>query len=152
MVDLLLSICTYLLYVNYRLVKSVASRQLTSVKSLQFTADGKSDFMSHKKFIYIWTSYCEYTYSFPFLFLGPCSQYMDDNDDTENQKFLSNGMMKKKKYDEYDEEYVRGFKWVMYSVSVNIFIYYTVLQDLTPKQLKTVLTAAMKSFSITRSV
>lgn len=33
---------------------------------------------------------------------------MDDNDDAENQKFLSNGMMKKKKYDEYNEEYVRG--------------------------------------------
>lgn len=32
---------------------------------------------------------------------------MDDIDDAENQKFLSNGMMKKKKYDEYDEEYVR---------------------------------------------
>uniref|UniRef100_A0A7N6BCK4 Amino acid transporter transmembrane domain-containing protein n=1 Tax=Anabas testudineus TaxID=64144 RepID=A0A7N6BCK4_ANATE len=36
------------------------------------------------------------------------SQYMDDIDDAENQKFLSNGMMKKKKYDEYDEEYHPG--------------------------------------------
>lgn len=34
---------------------------------------------------------------------------MDDNDDAESQKFLSNGMMKKKKYEEYHEEYVRGF-------------------------------------------
>lgn len=32
---------------------------------------------------------------------------MDDNDDAESQKFLSNGMMKKKKYEEYHEEYVR---------------------------------------------
>ena len=37
------------------------------------------------------------------------SQYMDDNDDGESQKFLSNGLMKKKKYEEYHEEYVRGF-------------------------------------------
>lgn len=35
------------------------------------------------------------------------SQFLDDNDDGESQKFLSNGMMKKNKYDEYDEEYVR---------------------------------------------
>lgn len=41
--------------------------------------------------------------------LGPCSQFLDDNDDAESQKFLSNGMMKKKKYEEYHEEYVRGF-------------------------------------------
>lgn len=34
---------------------------------------------------------------------------MDDNDDGESQKFLSNGMMKKKKYEEYHEEYVSGF-------------------------------------------
>lgn len=34
---------------------------------------------------------------------------MDDNEDGESQKFLSNGMMKKKKYEEYHEEYVRGF-------------------------------------------
>lgn len=33
---------------------------------------------------------------------------MDENDDGESQKFLSNGMMKKKKYEEYHEEYVRG--------------------------------------------
>ncbi|KAM9845620.1 sodium-coupled neutral amino acid transporter 4 [Aulostomus maculatus] len=32
------------------------------------------------------------------------SQFMDDNDDAESQKFLANGMMKKKKYEEYDEE------------------------------------------------
>lgn len=31
---------------------------------------------------------------------------MDDNEDGESQKFLSNGLMKKKKYDEYHEEYV----------------------------------------------
>lgn len=43
------------------------------------------------------------------FFLGPCSQFMDDNDDGESQKFLSNGMMKKKKYEEYHEEYVREF-------------------------------------------
>ncbi|KAM7366897.1 hypothetical protein PAMP_014834 [Pampus punctatissimus] len=36
------------------------------------------------------------------------SQFMDDNDDAENQKFLSNGMMKKKKYEEYHEEYHPG--------------------------------------------
>ncbi len=41
--------------------------------------------------------------------LCPCSQFLDDNDDAESQKFLSNGMMKKKKYEEYHEEYVRGF-------------------------------------------
>lgn len=35
------------------------------------------------------------------------SQFLDDNDDGESQKFLSNGMMKKKKYEEYDEEFVR---------------------------------------------
>lgn len=33
-----------------------------------------------------------------------------DDDDEENQKFLSNGLLKKKKYEEYHEEYVRGFK------------------------------------------
>ncbi|XP_042366963.1 sodium-coupled neutral amino acid transporter 4 [Plectropomus leopardus] len=36
------------------------------------------------------------------------SQFMDDNDDAESQKFLSNGMMKKKKYEEYHEEYHPG--------------------------------------------
>ncbi|XP_075867443.1 sodium-coupled neutral amino acid transporter 4 [Nelusetta ayraudi] len=36
------------------------------------------------------------------------SQFLDDNDDGESQKFLSNGMMKKKKYEEYDEEYHPG--------------------------------------------
>ncbi|XP_045927514.1 sodium-coupled neutral amino acid transporter 4 isoform X2 [Micropterus dolomieu] len=36
------------------------------------------------------------------------SQFLDDNDDGESHKFLSNGMMKKKKYEEYHEEYVRG--------------------------------------------
>lgn len=44
-----------------------------------------------------------------------CSQFMDDNDDAESQKFLSNGMMKKKKYEEYHEEYVRRFLSLMYS-------------------------------------
>lgn len=45
--------------------------------------------------------------SFPFFFvIGPCSQFMDDNEDGESQKFLSNGLMKKKKYEEYHEEYV----------------------------------------------
>uniref|UniRef100_A0A668AD92 Solute carrier family 38 member 4 n=2 Tax=Myripristis murdjan TaxID=586833 RepID=A0A668AD92_9TELE len=33
---------------------------------------------------------------------------MDDPDDGESQKFLSNGMMKKKKYEEYHEEYHPG--------------------------------------------
>uniref|UniRef100_A0A4W6G0W0 Solute carrier family 38 member 4 n=1 Tax=Lates calcarifer TaxID=8187 RepID=A0A4W6G0W0_LATCA len=33
---------------------------------------------------------------------------MDDNDDAESQKFLSNGIMKKKKYEEYHEEYHPG--------------------------------------------
>lgn len=47
---------------------------------------------------------------------------MDDNDDAENQKFLSNGMMKKKKYDEYNEEYVRRTPWVMLFFCVNVFI------------------------------
>uniref|UniRef100_A0A8D3ECL4 Amino acid transporter transmembrane domain-containing protein n=1 Tax=Scophthalmus maximus TaxID=52904 RepID=A0A8D3ECL4_SCOMX len=42
------------------------------------------------------------------FFLGPRSQFMDDNDDAESQKFLSNGMMKKKKYEEYHEEYHPG--------------------------------------------
>lgn len=41
------------------------------------------------------------------------SQFMDDNDDAESQKFLSNGMMKKKKYEEYHEEYVRRFLSLM---------------------------------------
>ncbi|XP_030295759.1 sodium-coupled neutral amino acid transporter 4 [Sparus aurata] len=36
------------------------------------------------------------------------SQFLDDNDDAESQKFLSNGMMKKKKYEEYHEEYHPG--------------------------------------------
>ncbi|KAM8884231.1 sodium-coupled neutral amino acid transporter 4 isoform 1-T3 [Synchiropus picturatus] len=36
------------------------------------------------------------------------SQFMDENDDAESQKFLSNGMMKKKKYEEYHEEYHPG--------------------------------------------
>uniref|UniRef100_A0A4W6FZW9 Solute carrier family 38 member 4 n=1 Tax=Lates calcarifer TaxID=8187 RepID=A0A4W6FZW9_LATCA len=36
------------------------------------------------------------------------SQFMDDNDDAESQKFLSNGIMKKKKYEEYHEEYHPG--------------------------------------------
>ncbi|XP_076006965.1 sodium-coupled neutral amino acid transporter 4 [Genypterus blacodes] len=36
------------------------------------------------------------------------SQYLDDADDGESQKFLSNGMMKKKKYEEYAEEYHPG--------------------------------------------
>lgn len=40
------------------------------------------------------------------LFLDLCSQFLDDIDDGESQKFLSNGMMKKKKYEEYHEEYV----------------------------------------------
>ncbi|XP_032361648.1 sodium-coupled neutral amino acid transporter 4 [Etheostoma spectabile] len=35
------------------------------------------------------------------------SQFMDD-EDGESQKFLSNGLMKKKKYDEYHEEYHPG--------------------------------------------
>lgn len=34
-----------------------------------------------------------------------CSQFLDDMDDGESQKFLTNGMMKKK-YEEYHEEYV----------------------------------------------
>ncbi|KAM6895935.1 sodium-coupled neutral amino acid transporter 4 [Lycodopsis pacificus] len=36
------------------------------------------------------------------------SQFMDDNEDGESQKFLSNGLMKKKKYEEYHEEYHPG--------------------------------------------
>ncbi|XP_071393659.1 sodium-coupled neutral amino acid transporter 4-like, partial [Centroberyx affinis] len=36
------------------------------------------------------------------------SQFMDDADDGESQKFLANGMMKKKKYEEYHEEYHPG--------------------------------------------
>ncbi|TNM91695.1 hypothetical protein fugu_020075 [Takifugu bimaculatus] len=36
------------------------------------------------------------------------SQFLDDNEDAESQKFLSNGMMKKKKYEEYHEEYHPG--------------------------------------------
>ncbi|KAM3858836.1 sodium-coupled neutral amino acid transporter 4 [Diretmus argenteus] len=36
------------------------------------------------------------------------SQFMDDADDGESQKFLTNGMMKKKKYEEYHEEYHPG--------------------------------------------
>ncbi|XP_019955525.1 sodium-coupled neutral amino acid transporter 4 [Paralichthys olivaceus] len=36
------------------------------------------------------------------------SQFMDENDDAESQKFLSNGLMKKKKYEEYHEEYHPG--------------------------------------------
>uniref|UniRef100_A0A8D0DCP5 Solute carrier family 38 member 4 n=1 Tax=Sander lucioperca TaxID=283035 RepID=A0A8D0DCP5_SANLU len=46
--------------------------------------------------------------SFMLLFFCPCSQFMDDNEDGESQKFLSNGLMKKKKYDEYHEEYHPG--------------------------------------------
>lgn len=40
--------------------------------------------------------------------LSAHSQFLDDNDDAESQKFLSNGLMKKKKYEEYHEEYVRA--------------------------------------------
>ncbi|KAM6985670.1 sodium-coupled neutral amino acid transporter 4 [Aplochiton taeniatus] len=36
------------------------------------------------------------------------SQFLDDADDAESQKFLTNGMMKKKKYEEYHEEYHPG--------------------------------------------
>ncbi|XP_068573062.1 sodium-coupled neutral amino acid transporter 4 [Cebidichthys violaceus] len=36
------------------------------------------------------------------------SQFMDENEDGESQKFLSNGLMKKKKYEEYHEEYHPG--------------------------------------------
>ncbi|XP_041636675.1 sodium-coupled neutral amino acid transporter 4 [Cheilinus undulatus] len=36
------------------------------------------------------------------------SQFLDDNDDGESQKFLANGMMKKKKFEEYHEEYHPG--------------------------------------------
>uniref|UniRef100_A0A8C3G288 Solute carrier family 38 member 4 n=1 Tax=Cyclopterus lumpus TaxID=8103 RepID=A0A8C3G288_CYCLU len=36
------------------------------------------------------------------------SQFLDDNEDGESQKFLSNGLMKKKKYEEYHEEYHPG--------------------------------------------
>ncbi|KAM4615322.1 sodium-coupled neutral amino acid transporter 4 isoform 1-T2 [Polymixia lowei] len=36
------------------------------------------------------------------------SQFMDEADDGESQKFLTNGMMKKKKYEEYHEEYHPG--------------------------------------------
>ncbi|KAG8005784.1 Sodium-coupled neutral amino acid transporter 4 [Nibea albiflora] len=36
------------------------------------------------------------------------SQFLDDNDDAESQKFLANGMMKKKKFEEYHEEYHPG--------------------------------------------
>ncbi|TKS91088.1 Sodium-coupled neutral amino acid transporter 4 [Collichthys lucidus] len=36
------------------------------------------------------------------------SQLLDDNDDAESQKFLANGMMKKKKFEEYHEEYHPG--------------------------------------------
>lgn len=39
------------------------------------------------------------------LFSVNSSQFLDE-DDAESQKFLTNGMMKKKKYEEYDEEYV----------------------------------------------
>uniref|UniRef100_A0A7N8XM04 Solute carrier family 38 member 4 n=1 Tax=Mastacembelus armatus TaxID=205130 RepID=A0A7N8XM04_9TELE len=42
------------------------------------------------------------------FFLGPCSQFLDDNEDGESQKFLANGMMKKKKYEDYHEEYHPG--------------------------------------------
>lgn len=37
-----------------------------------------------------------------------CSQYLDDNDGGESEKFLTNGAMKKKKFDEYHQESVRG--------------------------------------------
>lgn len=62
--------------------------------------------------------------SFLFVcFFGPSSQFLDDNDDGESHKFLSNGMMKKKKYEEYHEEYVRGLTtdsfYVCLSVRVN---------------------------------
>ncbi|XP_068162508.1 sodium-coupled neutral amino acid transporter 4 [Antennarius striatus] len=36
------------------------------------------------------------------------SQFIDDNEDGESQKFLTNGLMKKKKYEEYHEEYHPG--------------------------------------------
>ncbi|XP_026182531.1 sodium-coupled neutral amino acid transporter 4 isoform X1 [Mastacembelus armatus] len=36
------------------------------------------------------------------------SQFLDDNEDGESQKFLANGMMKKKKYEDYHEEYHPG--------------------------------------------
>lgn len=43
---------------------------------------------------------------------------MDDNDDGESQKFLSNGIMKKKKYEEYHEEYVSN----LFTVFKSLFI------------------------------
>ncbi|XP_076862951.1 sodium-coupled neutral amino acid transporter 4 [Brachyhypopomus gauderio] len=43
------------------------------------------------------------------------SQYMDE-DDAESQKFLTNGMMKKKKFEEYHEEYHPGHASVGMSV------------------------------------
>ncbi|XP_061817270.1 sodium-coupled neutral amino acid transporter 4 [Nerophis lumbriciformis] len=36
------------------------------------------------------------------------SHFIDENEDGESQKFLGNGMMKKKKYEEYHEEYHPG--------------------------------------------
>lgn len=63
------------------------------------------------------------------FFSGPCSQFLDDNDDAESQKFLANGMMKKKKFEEYHEEYVRGFTNSQHqclSVRLNALIQLTV--------------------------
>lgn len=40
------------------------------------------------------------------LFVLPIYSQFLDEEDAESQKFLTNGIMKKKKYEEYHEEYV----------------------------------------------
>lgn len=76
-------------------------------------------------------AYCVYNGSL-------CSQFLDDNDDAESQKFLSNGMMKKKKYEEYHEEYVRSHNThIVYVYKSELMIYsdiYTFWKQLNPKK------------------
>lgn len=63
-----------------------------------------------------------------FFVFGPYSQFLDDNDDGESQKFLSNGIMKKKKYEEYHDEYV--------SVNENVVGFWCTGATLTPHRAK----------------
>lgn len=65
-------------------------------------------------------SSCNDAYVHYFFFLDLHSQFLDENEDGESHRFLTNGMlMKKKKYEEYEEEYVRGF--TSHITDLNIF-------------------------------
>lgn len=55
------------------------------------------------------------------MFVVHCSSFLDE-EDAESQKFLTNGIMKKKKYEE--EEYVRSLFWssLAYSHSLELVV------------------------------